>query len=129
MARSTRQIKTSAPQQVMVAVPEQEKLRPAFTVRRIEEMMPHRINVFDKENNRIRSKTIMEPGGYLVTFRKGHSIRCRNEEQLKQIGANVRLIPLMDDEGETKGMIQNIDLPDDEDEYFPDDTDDVKIGE
>jgi predicted RNA-binding protein len=110
----TKQLRTSGPQQVMAAMPIMENVRPAFTVRKIEQDMPHKVNIFDKESNKIKSKTIMEPGGFLVTFRKGHSIRVRNELELKRLGANVRLIPLMDDEGEVKGMVQNIELAEDE---------------
>lgn len=100
----------------MIAMPELEKIRPAFTVRKITDEMPHKLHAFDKETNRIRTKIVKEPGGYLVTFRKGHSIRCKDEAHLKRIGANVRLIPMVNDEGEIKGMIPNIDLPEDIDE-------------
>jgi hypothetical protein len=102
--------------QFMVALPEPDKIRPAFTVKRIEGELPHRIHAFDKSSNRIRSKLVMEPGGYLVTFRKGHSIRCKDEAHLKRIGAHTRLIPMVNDEGEIKGMTANIDLPDYHDE-------------
>ena len=37
----------------MVAVPAQEKIRPAFTVRKIEGTVPHKIHAFDKSTNRI----------------------------------------------------------------------------
>lgn len=111
-----KKLTTSNTSQYMVALPEPDKIRPAFSVRKIEQAMPHKVHMFDKSTNRIRSKTIQEPGGYLVTFRKGHSIRCRDEAHLKRIGANVRLIPLINDEGEIKGMTPNIDLPEIEDE-------------
>lgn len=107
---------TSEATNYMIAMPEQEKIRPAFTVRKIEQEMPHKIHAFDKGTNRIRTKIVKEPGGYLVTFRKGHSIRCKDEAHLKRIGANVRLIPMVNDEGEIKGLMPNIDLPDIEDE-------------
>lgn len=106
----------SSETQYMVALPEPDKIRPAFTVRKIEQEMPHRVHIFDKGSNRIKSKMVMEPGGYLVTFRKGHSIRCKDEAHLKRIGAHVRLIPLVNDEGEIKGMTPNIELPDVHDE-------------
>ena len=100
----------------MVAMPELEKIRPAFIVRKIEGTVPHKVHAFDKGANRIRTKTIQEPGVYLVTFRKGHSIRFKDEAHLKRIGANVRLIPMVNDEGEVKGYAQNIELPDIDDE-------------
>lgn len=107
-----KKLNTSSETQYMVAMPEPDKIRPAFTVQKIEGTMPHRVNIFDKTTNRIKSKIVQEPGGYLVRFRKGHSIRCRDEAHLKRIGAHVRLIPLVNDEGDIKGMTPNIDLPD-----------------
>jgi hypothetical protein len=111
-----KKLNTSNTTQYMVALPEPDKIRPAFSVKKIDQPMPHKVHMFDKQANKIRSKIVQEPGGYLVTFRKGHSIRCRNEAHLKRIGANVRLIPLVNDEGEIKGMTPNIDLPEIEDE-------------
>jgi hypothetical protein len=73
--------------------------------------VPHRVHIFDKETNRIKSKVIQEPAGYMVKFYKGHSIRCRDEAHLHSIGADLQLIPLVDDEGEVKGVMPNIDLP------------------
>ena len=93
-----------------------EKIRPAFTVRKIDRRCHIRLHAFDKGTNRIRTKIVKESGGYLVTFRKGHSIRCKDEAHLKRIGANVRLIPMVNDEGDVKGYAQNIDLPEDIDE-------------
>ena len=84
-------------------------------------MRPHRIHMFDKETNRIKSKVIQEPAGYMVRFYKGHSIRCRDEAHLRLIGADLQLIPLVDDEGEVKGVMPNIELPHDIDEVEDDD--------
>jgi len=98
--------------QVFAAVPQQDQIRPAFTVEKLEGTRPHRVHIFDKEANKIKSKVVQEPAGYMVRFYKGHSIRVRNDEHLRQIGADLRLIPLIDAEGEVKAHMPNIDLPD-----------------
>jgi hypothetical protein len=103
------------------AIPQQMKVRPAFTVEKLTGTRSHRVHIFDKEANRIKSKTIQEPAGYLVKFYKGHSIRCRDDAHLRMIGADMQLIPLVDDEGEVKGTMPNIDIPDDPDDRFDDD--------
>lgn len=111
----------AAPRQFYAAVAPQQKVRPAFTVEKLSGMRPHRIHMFDKETNRIKSKVIQEPAGYMVRFYKGHSIRCRDEAHLRLIGADLQLIPLVDDEGEVKGVMPNIELPHDIDEVEDDD--------
>lgn len=94
-----------------MAVPEQSRIKPAFTVKRLSGMVPHTKNIFDKKENRIKSKTVEMPAGFLVTFAKGHSIRCRDEAHLRRIGVGMRMVPLVDTEtGETKGAMPNIDL-------------------
>ena len=103
------------------ALPNQQRVRPMFTVERLQGTVKHRIHVFDKEKNKIMSRVVEEPAGYLVKFYKGHSIRCRTEADLKRIGAGVQLVPLMDDEGEIKGVMPNIDLPDMSDDEERDD--------
>jgi len=98
-------------QTVYAAVPPEQQVRPAFTVKKLSGTVAHRVHIFDKEKNKILSKVVQEPAGYLVQFYKGHSIRCRDEAHLRRVGANLTLIPLVDKEGETKGFINNIDLP------------------
>jgi hypothetical protein len=97
------------------AIPQQAKVRPAFTVEKLVGTVPHRVHIFDKAANRIKSKIVQEPAGYLVKFYKGHSIRCRDDAHLRMIGADMQLVPLVDDEGEIKGVMPNIDIPDDPD--------------
>lgn len=92
----------------MQAVQENQRIRPAFTVRALSGTVPHTVHIFDKKDNRIKSKVVDEPAGFLVTFAKGHSIRCRDEAHLKLVGAGLRLIPLVDTEtGEVKGNMLN----------------------
>lgn len=91
-----------------VAVLDEPKLKPAFTVKRLNGEVPHEVHLFDKEENRIKRKVIMEPAGFLVTFAKGHSIRCRDEAHLKRVGAGRRMIPVVNTEtGEVKGHVPN----------------------
>src|SRR4030095_15161758 len=105
MARTARNT-----QQVYAALPTQQKIRPAFTVERLSGTVPHRVHIFDKETNRIKSKIVQEPAGFLVKFYKGHSIRCRDEDHLRRVGAGLSLIPLIDEEGEVKAVMPNIEL-------------------
>lgn len=106
--------KTAQPQ-VMIGVPQEKRLKPAFTVKKLEGTRPHRVHIFDKNDHKIKSKVVQEDAGYLVTTYKGNSIRCRDEAHLRQIGAGVRLIPLLDDQGDPVGTIQNMMALDDED--------------
>ena len=91
-----------------VAVNEQSRVRPAFTVKKLDGVVTHTKHIFDKKENKIKSKQVEEPAGYLVTFAKGHSIRCKDQEHLEKIGAGLRMIPLVDtDTGEEKGAVPN----------------------
>lgn len=82
------------------AVRQVERVRPAFTVKRLSGEVDHEVHIFDKKENRIKKKSIKEPAGFLVTFMKGHSIRCRDEEHLRRIGAGTTFIPLVDTESD-----------------------------
>jgi hypothetical protein len=119
----------STQRQIFAAMPQQQVVKPAYTVEKLSGTRPHRVHIFDKEANRIKSKVIQEPAGYLVKFYKGHSIRCRDDAHLRMIGANMQLIPLLDDEGEVKGVMPNIDLPIDIDEREDDDIDIIATQE
>lgn len=115
--------KSNQRRQVYAAVQPVQNIRPAFTVEKLTGTHPHRVHIFDKETNRIKSKVVQEPAGYLVKFYKGHSIRCRDDAHLRRIGANLQLIPLVDEEGEVKGVMPNIELPMDND--LEEDVDDL----
>lgn len=91
-----------------IAVANKPKERPAFTVRKLQGELPHVLHIFDAKERRIKMKTVMEPAGYLVTFMKGHSIRCRDEAHLRRIGAGLTMVPVIDEEsGEIKGHVPN----------------------
>lgn len=95
-------------EQAFMALPEKNAPRPAFTVRKLEGEVDHTVHIFDKKENRIKMKVVKEPAGYLVTFMKGHSIRCRDDKHLKRIGAGLRMVPMVDPEsGEVKGSVPN----------------------
>lgn len=83
------------------AVKQVERVRPAFTVKRLTGEVDHTVHIFDKKENRIKSKVIKEPAGFLVKFMKGHSIRCKDEEHLRRIGAGTTFIPLVDTEDDS----------------------------
>jgi hypothetical protein len=109
------------------AIPQPDQVRPAFTVKKLSGTVPHRVHIFDKEKNKILSKVVQEPAGYLVQFYKGHSIRCRDEAHLRRVGAHLKFIPLLDKEGEIKGAIPNaVEIEDEDNE---DDTQSVEVVE
>jgi hypothetical protein len=92
------------------AVPGTVKVKPAFQVRKLEGTVKVRKHIFDKKNNKIRSKLIEEDAGYEVTFARGHKIRCKDEAHLRRIGAGYQFVPLVDENtGDTVGAINNID--------------------
>ena len=94
--------------QTMMAIPQEAKVRPAFTVKKLSGTYTKPRHYFDKETNRILVKQEQAPCGYLVTFAKGHSIHAVDEEHLKRIGADVRLVPLInDDSGDVVGSVEN----------------------
>lgn len=91
-----------------IAAQPETKARPAFTVKKLQGTVPHTVHIFDKKENKIKSKVIQEDAGYLVTFAKGHSVRARDLEHLRQMGAGMRMIPVVDQEtGEVKGHVPN----------------------
>lgn len=94
--------------QHFMAVPDEKKPKAAFTVRKLEGEVQHRVHAFDKKNNKIVSKLVSRPAGYLVTFMRGHSIRCFDEEHLKAIGVGHRMVPVINPEtGDVVGTIDN----------------------
>ena len=112
MASRAERMEQQAEQQY-AAVAQQTKVKPAFTVKRLNGMVDHTVHRFDKANNKIVSKVEQRPAGYLVKFAKGHSIRAIDDAHLKQIGAGLRMIPLVDTEsGEVKGFVDNSALED-----------------
>lgn len=91
-----------------MAVPNQPNVKPAFTVQKLDGKVSRRIHAFDKKENKIKSKLVDEDAGFLVTFAKGHSIRCRSMDHLRTVGANLTMVPLVDTEtGEVRGAIPN----------------------
>lgn len=103
----------AADNQQFVAVAQQARIKPAFTVRKLPGEVAHTVHRFDKTNNKIVQKTEMRPAGFLVTFSKGHSIRAVDEQHLKELGAGLRMIPLVDEEtSEIKGLVPNSALED-----------------
>lgn len=90
-----------------VAMQPQQQVRPAFTVKKLEGETTKLVHIFDKKENKIKQKSIEVDAGYLVTFMKGHSIRCFDMKHVKAVGAGLNVIPLMDEEGNVKGGITN----------------------
>lgn len=90
---------------VRVSAPRKQKIKPAFTVTRLEGERVLTVHSFDQNGKRV-AKDVKVPAGYLVKFLKGHSIRVANDADLKRLGFD-RTIELVDDEGNVHGEIPN----------------------
>ena len=90
-----------------VAVPEEQKPRAAFTVRKLDGTYQKTRHYFDKEKNKILSKVVDVSRGYLVTCLKGHSVHAIDEDHLRQIRANMKMIPIVNADGEQVSAIPN----------------------
>lgn len=64
----------------------QQGAKPRYEVHSLPGKVLRDVNVFDKKTNGFVSKQVEESGGFMVYFPNGSSIRCRNEEHLKQLG-------------------------------------------
>lgn len=79
---------------VAIAAPNRMKIVPAFVVRKEEGVRKRTTYSFTKEGKRME-KVVEEPAGYIVSFpAKGHSIRVRNEHELRRLGFD-KTIPLV----------------------------------
>ncbi len=79
------------------AVPQQTAIVPIFTVEKLQGKVKRTVHLFDPKERKILSKVIEVDAGYLVKFPKGHSIRAYDEEHLKALGADLKYIPLVDE--------------------------------
>lgn len=91
---------------IRVAVPEQPKIRPAFSVRKLEGKAKREIISLDPTTGKRTVKTVEVDAGYLVTMYKGHSIRVWDEANLHRLGFD-RTIPLVNPEGDVVGEMPN----------------------
>lgn len=90
-----------------VAAPEQRKIKPAFIVKKLEGTRTENIITFDAKGKR-QMKTVEVDAGYLVKFpHRGHSIRVKTDAELARLGFD-QTIPLLDQDGEPVGEIDNI---------------------
>lgn len=98
-------------QNAFIATQPQQNIKPAFTVReKPGETVTVFQHIFDKKENKIKRKKVEEPFGYLVTFAKGHSIRCKDLDALRKIGVGYNIVPVVNVEtGEVVGAVNNLD--------------------
>lgn len=89
---------------VRIAAPVQNRVRPAFTVRKLEGKRTVEIFSFDAKGKRKSTMTEVD-AGYLVRMAAGHSIRVANDAELHRLGLD-DTIPLVNvDNGEVMGSI------------------------
>lgn len=91
---------------VRVAIPDKPRIRPAFTVKKLDGKASREILSFDKSGKKVVN-TVEEDAGYLVKFPKGHSIRVRSDADMKRLGFD-RTVPLINDEGDVVGGVPNM---------------------
>jgi hypothetical protein len=82
--------------QLQIAAPNQRRIVPAFTVRKLEGKVERPLIRFDAKGKKY-TEMVKADAGYLVTFpTKGHSIRVKDAEELKRLGFD-KTIPLVED--------------------------------
>lgn len=89
---------------VRIAEPNRPRIVPAFVVKKLEGKHKREMITFDSKGKR-KVEVVEEPAGYLVSFPvKGHSIRVRNDADLKRLGFD-RTIPLVDANSEDDSIL------------------------
>lgn len=73
------------------------KVRRAFSVKKLSGKVVHTIFMRSPKNGKLIAREIEEPAGYMVTFLKGHSLRARNVQALKDMGITA-MVPLINTE-------------------------------
>lgn len=79
---------------------QQGNIRPRYEVERVDEMVVE-THLVRKDGKNIEEEKEV-PYGYNVYFPAGHSIRVRNDEELKRLGFD-RPADLIDEDGEVVG--------------------------
>jgi hypothetical protein len=92
---------------VRVAAPVRQRIRPAFTVRKLEGKVQRKVLGFDTQGKKTE-KLVEVDAGYMVTLAKGHSIRVYSDKDMHRLGFD-RSIPLVDmeNDGQVVGEIPN----------------------
>lgn len=92
---------------IMVAAPAKHRIRPAFTVQKLNGKIKQTVLSFDQKGK--RTETVVDvDAGYMVTLARGHSIRVLTDKEMQRLGFD-RNIPLIDFErdGEVVGELPN----------------------
>lgn len=83
----------------------EQRVRPAFTVEKLEGTRTEVRHIFNKDARKIMKKEVDIPAGYMVRCAKGHSVRV-DEDGLQRILDGDDTVELVDMEtGETKGLV------------------------
>lgn len=83
----------------------EQRVRPAFTVEKLEGTRTVVQHIFNPKLRKIQTKEVDVPAGYMVRCAKGHSVRV-DEDGLKRIMDGDDTVELVDMEtGETKGLV------------------------
>lgn len=86
---------------------QQQNVRPRYEVERLEGEVTETHVV--REDGRNVEKEVKVPAGYMVYFPAGHSIRVRDDEELKRLGYD-QPAELIDEDGEVVGTTQQMSL-------------------
>lgn len=92
---------TSVPD-IRIAQPEQKKVVPAFTVKKLDGSFEEPIYGLSKDHKRT-VKVVKRDAGYLVTFSKGHSIRVATDAELIRMGFD-KTIPMVQPGADTDAV-------------------------
>lgn len=83
------------------------KIQRAFSVKKLKGKIAHTIYMRSPKNGKLIAREIDEPAGYMVSFMKGHSLRARNVQALKDMGITA-MVPLINTE--TGDIIEHVPL-------------------
>jgi hypothetical protein len=89
----------------MMPAPLRNTAKPAFIVQKLPGTRQQKFIKFDGEGKKREIFTEVD-AGYLVTIRRGDSFRVTSAEELHRLGFD-DVIPMLDDEGETVGYMDN----------------------
>ena len=95
-----------------MAAPQRAKVKPAFVVQKLPGTRELLTIKYDDKGKRREMRTEVD-AGFLVTIRRGDSFRVSSMDELHRLGFD-DVIPMVDDDGETVGFLDNPIVTEDE---------------
>lgn len=93
--------------QQFIAAPSNKGYVPAFVVEKLEGEYEAVVARRDTGTRGIETEKVMMPRGYLVTMARGHSIHVADMNEMRRLGFDKTIVPIVDEDGEVVGSIPN----------------------